>query len=352
MRIAHREVVVRLREPFISNTGVTTEVRQRIVELDWDGHTGYGTARGASAAELAACEPLLDGASPYEIRRVLHGIDRIGGVDGSGGVGPATRAALDMALHDLLGKACGQPLHRLLGLGGLPPQPTALSIGVCSDEELVVRAGELADWPVLKLKLTPEDDGSRAGVLRSVYGGRIRVDGNGSWTPEQALKVAEELHRHDVELLEQPIAPGQLDDLRQVHERSPVPVFADEDCGGPEDVLRLRGRVAGVNIKLLKCGGLARAHQMITLAHACDLQVMLGCKVESSLGTTAMAQLAGLADQLDLDGPVGLLDDPFTGVRIDRGALILPSTPGIGAAPTAGPAEFATFAATYTQEED
>ncbi|MEU8888662.1 dipeptide epimerase [Streptomyces sp. NPDC048442] len=328
MRIAHREVVIPLREPFASNTGVTTEVRQRIVELDWEGHTGYGTARGADADELDACTTALDGASPLEIQRVLQDVDSLDRI------GPAARAALDMALHDLLGKACGQPLHRLLGLEGLPVQPTALSIGACSDEELVVRAKELADWPVLKLKLTPEDDGSRAGVLRSVYGGRIRVDGNGSWTPEQALKVADELHRHDVELLEQPVAPGNLDGLRQVHERSPVPVFADEDCAGPEDILRLRGSVTGVNIKLLTCGGLARAHRMITLAHACDLQVMLGCKVESSLGTTAMAQLAGLADQLDLDGPVGLLGDPFTGMRIDRGALILPTAPGIGAVPT------------------
>ncbi len=327
MRLAHREVVMALKEPFVSNTGVTTEVRQSIVVLTWEGLRGHGTARGADPAELAACAPLLADVSPYGTHRAL---DRLADMT------PATRSAVDMALHDLLGKAAGQPLHRLLGLDGMPLEPTALSLGACSDDELRRQGRRLADWPILKLKLTPEDDGSRAGVLRSVYDGRIRVDGNGSWTPDQALRVADELHRHGVELLEQPIAPGALDDLRYVHERSPIPVFADEDCGGPADVLRLRGRVAGVNIKLVKCGGLARAHEMLTLARACGLRTMLGCKVESSLGTTAMAQRAGLADHLDLDGPVGLLDDPFTGVRIDRGALTLPLAPGIGAFPVHG----------------
>ncbi|WP_329494752.1 dipeptide epimerase [Kitasatospora herbaricolor] len=328
IRLTRREVVIALGEPFVSNTGVTTEVRQSVVELAWEGLRGYGTARGADLADLDACAPLLAGESPFGLRAALARLDHLA---------PAARSAVDMALHDLLGKACGQPLHRLLGLDGLPAEPTALSIGACPDEELVERAKALGDWPILKLKLTPEDDGSRAGVLRSVYGGRIRVDGNGSWSPEQALRVAAELHRHDVELLEQPVAPGQLDDLRYVHERSPVPVFADEDCAGPADVLRLRGRVAGINIKLLKCGGLDRAQEMIMLARACGLRVMLGCKVESTLGTTAMAQLAGLADHLDLDGPVGLLDDPFTGMRVDRGALTLPPAPGIGATPVPGP---------------
>jgi L-alanine-DL-glutamate epimerase-like enolase superfamily enzyme len=324
MKLAHREIVIALREPFVSNTGVTTRVRQRVVELTWRDLRGLGTARDADPAELDACAPVLAGASPYGLRAALNALPD---------VGAATRSAVDMALHDLLGKATGRPLRQLLGLDGLPVPPTALSIGACPDDELVRRGRALAHWPVLKLKLTPQDDGSRAGVLRAVYLGRIRVDGNGSWDREQALRVAEELHRHDVELLEQPVAPGHLDDLRHVHEHSPVPVFADEDCATPEDVMRLRGHVSGVNIKLVTCGGLAEAHRMILLARACGLRTMLGCKVESALGVSAMAQLAPLADHLDLDGPVGLRDDPFTGVRIDDGTLALPTGPGIGAAP-------------------
>lgn len=325
MRLAHRTVSVPLAEPFASNTGVTTEVRQVVVELSFQDLTGYGTARGADAGEIAACAPLVKGLSPYELHRVLGRLT-------AAGVTPAARSAVDMALHDLLGKACGQPLRRLLGLAGLATPPTAVSIGAGPAEELLARGKELAEWPVVKLKLTPQDDGSRAGVLRSVYGGQILVDGNGSWTPEQAVRVAEELHRHGVELLEQPVAAGAPDEaLAYVHERSPVPVFADEDCVGPGDVLRLRGRASGINIKLVKCGGLLAAREMITLARQCGLEVMLGCKVESALGVTAMAQLAGLADHLDLDGHLGLVGDPFDGIRIDRGSLVVPLAPGIGA---------------------
>ncbi|MDI5973803.1 enolase C-terminal domain-like protein [Streptomyces sp. SL13] len=324
MRFAHRPLTVTLAEPFVSNRGVVTEVRQSLVTLSWQGLTGYGTALAAEPAELDACAPVLDGASPHALRGVLARL-------AAAGVRPNVAAAVDMALHDLLGKAAGQPLHRLLGLAGLPLAPTALSIGACPDDELARRGRQLADWPVLKLKMTPADDGSRAGVLRSVYGGRIWVDGNGSWSPEGAVRVARKLHRHGVELLEQPIAPGALDDLRGVHERSPVPVFADEDCAGPQDVLRLRGRVAGINVKLTKCGGLHAAREMITLARHCGLRVMLGCKNESALGVTAMAQLGGLADHLDLDGHLGLADDPFTGTTVTSGAITVPDGPGLGA---------------------
>ncbi|WP_405683798.1 mandelate racemase/muconate lactonizing enzyme family protein [Streptomyces sp. NBC_00057] len=326
MRLTRWQTSIGLDKPFVSNTGVVTAVRQCVLELTWQGLTGYGTARDADPAEIDACAPLLTGASPHEMCRVLGDLD-------AAGIGPASRSAVDMALHDLLGKACGQPLQHVLGLAGLPTAPTALSIGACPDDELRAKARDAASWPVLKLKLTPEDDGSRAGVLRSVYGGRIRADGNGSWTPDQALRVAEELHRHGVELLEQPVPPDSPDDLRYVHERSPVPVFADEDCASAQDVLRLQGRVSGVNIKLLTCGGLLAAREAIALARRVGLQVMLGCKVESSLGVTAMAQLAGLADHLDLDGHLGLTDDPFTGVRIDRGVISRPETPGLGAQP-------------------
>ncbi|MFF7484991.1 dipeptide epimerase [Streptomyces luteogriseus] len=332
MKLAQKTATIALRAPFAGNTGVVTEVRQCMVTLLWEGLTGYGTARDADPAEIRACAPLLDGSSPYELHGILARLS-------AAGIGPAARSAVDLALHDLLGKACGQPLHRLLGLAGLPTAPTAVSIGACPDGELIARAQSLAGLPILKLKLTPEDDGSRAGVLRSVYGGRIRADGNGSWSPDRALRVAEELHRHGVELLEQPVPPGSPDDLGYVHERSPVPVFADEDCTGPESVLRLQGRVSGINIKLVKCGGLLAARETVSLARRCGLEVMLGCKVESSLGVTAMAQLAGLADHLDLDGHLDLTDDPFTGIGTECGMISLPASAGLGAValPVSGP---------------
>ncbi|MFB7913289.1 mandelate racemase/muconate lactonizing enzyme family protein [Streptomyces sp. NPDC056061] len=328
MRFVHRTARIALKEPFASNTAVTTEVQQSVVELTWQGLTGHGTARGADPEEVDACAPVLtDAPSPFELRRVLARLT-------DAGIGPAARSAADMALHDLLGKACGQPLHRLLGLAGLPVAPTALSIGTCPDDELLARGRALAGWPVLKLKFTPDDDGSRAGLLRSVYGGRIRVDGNGSWDPDRALRVARTLHRHGVELLEQPVAPGDPVALRYVHENAPLPVYADEDCAGPEDVPRLVGRVAGINVKLVTCGGLLAARETVVLARRAGLRVMLGCKLESSLGVTAMAQLAPLADELDLDGHLGLVGDPYTGAEVDRGVIGLPTAPGLGATTT------------------
>lgn len=327
MKLDHHPVTIALTRPFTSNRGVLTQVRQHIVTLSWEGFTGYGTALGATGEELWECAPLVAGASPHTLRQTLSRMR-------AAGVRRAVTAALDMALHDLAGKAARQPLHILLGLAGLALPPTALSIGACGDDELTSRGEQLAEWPILKLKMTQQDDGSRAGLLRAVYPGRIWVDANGSWSPRRAVQVIGELDRHGVELVEQPVAAGSLDGLRYVHERSPVPVIADEDCAGPEDVLALSGRAGGINIKLTKCGGLHAAHEMITLARHAGLRVMLGCKTESALGITAMAQLGGLTDYLDLDGHLHLRDDPFLGVRVRLGMISMPDRPGLGVTDT------------------
>jgi len=318
MRLTHRDIAIAFKEPFVSSRGVVSEVRQQVVRLDWQGLVGYGTALAAEPSELDGL--LLEDASPFAIRSTLARLD----------VRPNVLAAIDMALHDLLGKAANLPLRHLIGAADLPLTPTAVSIGACPDHELARRGQELADWPILKLKMTSADSGRRAGVLREVYDGRIWVDGNCSWTAERAVEVSHELAEHGVELLEQPVPAGQLSELRYVHENSPIPVLADEDCVGRDDILKLRGHVAGVNIKLTKCGGLLAALDMITLARAAGLRIMVGCKNESTLGVTAMAQLAGLADYLDLDGQLLLVDDPFTGLAIDRGVLTLPAAPGLG----------------------
>jgi L-Ala-D/L-Glu epimerase len=324
VKLAHRSITVSLTEPFASNKGLLTEVHQHVVTLSWQGLTGFGSALGANDDELADCAELIAGTTPYALRQTLSRLD-------SAGVRPAVRAAVDMALYDLLGKAAGQPLHRLLGLAGLALRPTGLSIGACPDDMLARHGARLARWPILKLKMTADDDGSHVGLLRAVYPGRIWVDGNGSWNPRRAVQVAHELHRYAVELLEQPVAAGSLEDLRYVHQRSPIPVIADEGCVGPADVLRLCGQAGGINIKLTKCGGLQAAQEMIALARHAGLRVMLGCKTESALAVTAMAQLGGLADYLDLDGHLHLRNDPFLGAEVREGRILMPDRPGLGA---------------------
>jgi L-alanine-DL-glutamate epimerase-like enolase superfamily enzyme len=159
---------------------------------------------------------------------------------------------------------------------------------------------------------------------------RLRVDANTAWTPQQAVARIEKLQRFGLELVEQPVAAHDVDGLRFVRERSPLPIFADESCLRAADIPRLAGAVDGINIKLAKCGGIAEALRMIHTAHSHSLLVMLGCMVETTLGIAAAAQLAPLADYADLDGAALLADDPFAGFSIARGRLHLSAAPGLG----------------------
>jgi L-alanine-DL-glutamate epimerase-like enolase superfamily enzyme len=340
MQLTHEILSLRLREPFTNNKGRITSIRQIVVRVHWGQRTGVGTAVFAREygmlpdpvqAALETCAQLLDGASPFELEPVL---DRL---EAAVPEQPTAVAAVDMALHDLLGQVADLPLHRLWGLGGLPLPPTGLSLGALPDAELVERARQLTQWPILKLKLTPASDPQVLGRVRDVYPGRLWIDGNGAWSAAQAIAAAEIFHCHGVELLEQPIAAGTPDVLRFVRERSPVPIVADEDCMGPRDVPRLEGCADVINVKLLKCGGLRRAIEMIHLAHQAGLRVMLGCKTESVLGVTAMAQLAGLADYVDLDGHLDVLEDPYAGIAIECGQITLPAGPGLGITPAQTP---------------
>ncbi|MFT3770639.1 MAG: dipeptide epimerase [Minicystis sp.] len=333
MRLSHEILSLRRSEPFVSNKGTVTTVRQFLVRLHWRGRTGLGTAILAREygmveetvrAAIDACAGLLEGATPFQHRQVSERL--LAAVPGQ----PTAVAAVDMALHDLLGQVAGLPIHCLWGLAGAPLAPTGLSLGLHPEAELIARARRLSGWPILKLKMSASVDVGVVGRIREVYGGRLWVDGNGAWDASKAVAAAAELHRHGVELLEQPIPAGTPEILRSVRERSKIPIVADEDCVGPEDVLRLQGSADVINIKLFKCGGLQRALEMIGLARRVGLRVMLGCKTESALGITAAAQLAGLADYLDLDGHLDLEDDPFAGMAVDRGRITLPEGAGLG----------------------
>jgi L-Ala-D/L-Glu epimerase len=291
-------LTLHLGQPFVSNFGATTAVRQVVARLEEDGLVGLGT----SVLAKHQAEP-----------------DR-----------QQMAAAIDMAHVDYAAKAAGCSLRDLWRLPDAPLVPTAVSLGAASARELVEHVRALADWPILKLKMTAGSDVENVARLRDVYDGRVWVDGNGAWDAAGALVAAEAFARHGVELLEQPIPAGTPELLRFVRERSPLPIVADEDCRGLADMPRLAGCADVVNIKLVKCGSLRTALEMVHLARRLGLRVMLGCKTESALGTTAMAQLGGLADYLDLDGHLDLIDDPFTGMRIERGQIVLPEAPGLG----------------------
>jgi L-alanine-DL-glutamate epimerase-like enolase superfamily enzyme len=251
-----------------------------------------------------------------------------------GDQGPApARAAVDLALHDRIGRQRGLPLHRLLDLPQPQPLPTSFTLSLGEPAEMAEMARAAAAYPVLKLKLGTADDEARVAAVRAARpDARLRVDANAAWPAEEAVRRVAALAPYDLELIEQPVAKEDIEGMGRVQAHTAVPVVADESVQTLADVERLAAAgVAGVNLKLMKTGGLAPCLAMLRRARELGLRVMLGCMVETSLGATAMAHLAGLADWLDLDAPLLIANDPFQGIWFDQQAGVhLPEGAGIG----------------------
>ncbi len=242
----------------------------------------------------------------------------------------AAKCAVDIALHDLVGKVVGRPVYELLGLPATIP-PTDFTIGIDEPEIVAERAARAADFPALKIKLGGPQDLATLRAVRGVFGGPIRVDANTGWTREDAERLLPELIALDVELIEQPFPARAYRDLAWLQERSSIPIVADESAVTEEDLDALVGVVAGVNVKLAKCGGIAPAKAMLERARELGFRTFLGCMEETSIGIAASAAVASLADWVDLDGCLLLADDPFEGLELDdEHRWILPSRPGLG----------------------
>ncbi|MGC9335950.1 MAG: dipeptide epimerase [Anaerolineae bacterium] len=248
----------------------------------------------------------------------------------------AAKAAIDIALHDIQAKALGAPLYRLWGLNPAQAPPTSFTLSIGPPEEVQARAvAAAARFSILKLKLDADEAGCLAMVraVRSAVDSRLVADANCAWTVDQALRLIPALADLGLEWIEQPLAEDDLEGLRRLRGASPLPIFADEPVRTARDIARLAGMVDGVNIKVMKAGGLREAQRMIAVARAHDLQVMLGCMIETSLGITAAAHLAPLVDWADLDGNQTVTNDPFSGVQVEGGKLVLPVGPGLGIKP-------------------
>jgi L-alanine-DL-glutamate epimerase-like enolase superfamily enzyme len=248
----------------------------------------------------------------------------------------SARAAVSSALHDLHGKRLGAPVWRLWGLDPAASPPSSFTIAIDDEAGLRERVADAAEYPILKIKLGTDRDEAIVRTVREAAPDKLlRVDANAAWAPKHAVRMAHVLRDYGVESIEQPVAAGDLEGLRFVYERSPLPVLADESCLTAHDVPRLAGACDGVNLKLAKTGSLREAVRLVHAARAQDLRVMAGCMIESSLGISAIAQLAPLLDAADFDGAALLADDPFTGVTIAGGTIALRDEPGLGARPTA-----------------
>jgi L-Ala-D/L-Glu epimerase len=243
----------------------------------------------------------------------------------------ASKAAIDIAVMDWMGKKLGVPLYRHFGLDPRDTPVTTFSIGMDKPEVVRQKVREAEPFPVLKVKVGLKTDEEMIESVRSATKKPLRVDANEGWrNKEEAVRKINWLESQGVEFIEQPMPAEMLEETRWVRSRVHIPIFADEACLHPRDIPRLAGAYDGVNIKLMKCGGVQEAFRMIQVARSLGLKVMLGCMIESSIGVTAAAHLSPLADYADLDGNLLIANDPYRGVRVERGKLILPDGPGLG----------------------
>jgi L-alanine-DL-glutamate epimerase-like enolase superfamily enzyme len=335
MRLRHEPLDLQTVFEFRIAHGSRRGHRNILVRLEHDGVEGLGEAAPShyygetSEMVVAALErwaPLL-GDDPFALDAIVRRLDD----DLHGQF--AARAAIEMALHDWIGKRLGVPVWKLLGLDRSRTPLSCVTLGMASPEEMERKLETVRDFPLLKVKLGAPGDVENLRRIRAGYKGRLQVDANTAWNASDAVRVLRQIEPLGVDLVEQPVARGDLDGLRWVRERSPIPVFADESAHGLADIGVLAGRVDGVNLKIMKTGGLREMQRMIHAARAHGMKVMLGSMVETSLALTAAAQLAPLVDHLDLDGHWLLRDDPFAGAPGERGEIRLGDGPGLGVVP-------------------
>lgn len=338
MRLTVEPLDLKTRYEFRIAHGAHRDYRNVLVRLEHDGLTGlgegsashyYGESYETMRVALDAWAPLL-GDDPFALEAIEARLDT--GLRWNS----SARAALEMALHDWIGKRLGMPVWKLLGLDAAAAPVSCVTLGMASPEEMERKLDDVIDFPAIKVKLGAPGDVANLERVRHRFAGRLQVDANAAWSAADAVRVLRQIEPLGVELVEQPVARGDLDGLRWVRERSPIPVFADESCHRLPDVGLLAGRVDGINLKIMKTGGLREMLRMIHAARAHGLKVMLGSMVESSLGLTAAAQVAPLADYLDLDGHWLLAADPFDGAPRERGVIALNDRPGLGVVPAKG----------------
>ncbi|MBX3729322.1 MAG: dipeptide epimerase [Candidatus Sumerlaeia bacterium] len=247
----------------------------------------------------------------------------------------SARAAFDIALHDRIGHELGLPLYKLMGFSQPINSRSSFTIGLASDEEMVRKTHEAASFPNLKIKLGRDDAATDLATIRAIRAAApdktIRVDANAGWSLDTAIAFAKGCGDVNLEFIEQPLAIGNYEGLAKLKAISPLPIVVDEDVQDLASLPPLVGKVHGINIKLMKCGGLWEARQMIGFARAHGWSVMLGCMIETGVGVSAAAHLAGAAQDVDLDAELLIANNPATPTLMQQdGLLRVPTTPGLG----------------------
>jgi L-alanine-DL-glutamate epimerase-like enolase superfamily enzyme len=343
MKIEIQSFQVHKRSPLTISRGTTSETTNVWLRLEHDGIEGWGEASPFSVgaqpqttelivAKLQTLVPHLASLTPFDrqpIERILTAL----------ALPSAARTAIDLALHDWMGKRVGLPLWKLWGLDRRRIVPTSVTIGISSPaaaQQRLLDWLKLVDAKAVKVKLgSPAGLAADQAMFQAVQevapvGAKLSVDANGGWDLAGAIAMSHWLADQGVTYIEQPLSAGQEADLPQLYSASPLPIFVDESCFISSDIPALADRVHGINIKLMKSGGLTEALRMVHTAQAYGLQIMFGCYSDSTLTNTAAAQLGAYADHLDLDSHLNLIDDPFQGALMQDGSLVLPDQPGLG----------------------
>lgn len=337
MKLSFEPYELQLRHTFTVASYSRTSTPDVQVRIEYDGFTGYGEASmppylGQSVETVSAflkkvnLEQFKD---PFQIDGILEYVDSLSEGD------TAAKAAVDIALHDLVGKLLGQPWYRIWGLDPAKAPNTTFTIGIDTPDVVREKTKECADkFNILKVKVGLDNDKEMIETIREITDLPIAVDANQGWKDKkQALEMIHWLAEHGVVMVEQPMPKEALDDNAWITENSPLPVFADEAIQRLADIPSIKGAYSGINIKLMKCTGMREAWKMANYARAEGMKVMIGCMTETSCAVSAAAQLSPIVDFADLDGNLLISNDLFEGMIVEKGKITLPDRPGIGIKP-------------------
>ena len=333
MTLQFRPYELHLRHVFTLASGSRTTTPGMQTEIRFGDIVGYGEAslppylaeNVESVGNFLKMVDLSQFESPFLVEEILEYIDNL--APGN----HAAKASVDIALHDLAGKLMNQPWYRIWGLNPKKTPYTSFTIGIDTPEIVKEKVREAGQFRILKVKLGQKNDREMIETIRSVTDTPLCVDVNQGWTDRgKALEMIHWLKEKGVVFVEQPMPKASIDDAAWLTANSPLPVIADEAIQTISDFRKIQGAYSGINIKLMKCGGMRSAWTMISMARALDMKVMIGCMTETSCAVTAAAQLSPLVDWADLDGNLLIDNDIFEGLKIREGKIVLPELPGIG----------------------
>lgn len=333
MKLSYMPYELQLRHAFNLAKYSRTTTPDVQVQIELDGIVGYGEASMPpylgesveSVCKFLSQVDLSQFSDPFRMEEILDYVD---------GIAPNNRAAkasIDIALHDLLGKIMGQPWYKIWGLSPEKAPNTSFTIGIDKADVVRQKVLEAEPYKVLKVKMGLDNDKELVEIIRSMTDRPICVDANQGWSDKhKALEMIEWLYDKNCLFVEQPMPKEMLDEMAWLREHSNLPIIADEAFQRLGDIKRFHGVYDGINIKLMKSTGLHEAYQMVTLARALDMKIMVGCMTETSCAVTAAAQISPLVDWADLDGNLLIANDRFDGIKIVNGQVTIPDRPGIG----------------------